>query len=248
MANQDADRIEREKQYHNERFSEETREAQARYYTAVQDCFEDFRNTVTSSSQEKLVLEYGCAKGDVSLRLAPVCKHISGIDISDVAINQARETASERSLKNTRFEVMDAENMTFEDQSFDLVFGSGIIHHLDVDKAFGEISRVLKPGGRAIFVEPLGHNPLINAYRRLTPEARTPDEHPLKKPDYKLAEQHFSKVESRFYGLATIGAAFVPKGKLQNAIYKVSRPIDKIFLSIPGMKWQAWYSLVILTR
>jgi hypothetical protein len=48
----------------------------------------------------------------------------------------------------------------------------------DLSLACSEIARVLRPGGPAIFVEPLGHNPLINAYRKRTPALRTVDEHP----------------------------------------------------------------------
>src|SRR3546814_11483257 len=80
----------------------------------------------------------------------------TGIDISDVAIEKGRERARQKGFTNVRLEAMNAEAMTFPDDSFDLVFGSGIIHHLDIDRAFGEIARVLRPGGRAVFIEPLG--------------------------------------------------------------------------------------------
>ena len=42
-----------------------------------------------------------------------------------------------------------------------------------------EISRILKPNGKLLFIEPLGTNPLINFYRKLTPKSRSKDEHPL---------------------------------------------------------------------
>ncbi|HEX6621888.1 MAG TPA: class I SAM-dependent methyltransferase, partial [Solirubrobacteraceae bacterium] len=46
----------------------------------------------------------------------------------------------------------DAEELPFEDDSFDLVFGHAVLHHLpDLDRAFGEFRRVLRPGGRLFF-------------------------------------------------------------------------------------------------
>jgi ubiquinone/menaquinone biosynthesis C-methylase UbiE len=64
---------------------------------------------------------------------------------------------------------MNAEATTFPDNSFDLICGSSILHHLNLDKACAEIRRILRPDGGAVFIEPLGHNPLINMFRKLTP-------------------------------------------------------------------------------
>jgi SAM-dependent methyltransferase len=73
-----------------------------------------------------------------------------------------------------RFLVMDAESLGFDEGSFDVVVGSGILHHLALRQ-----SRVLRPDGCAVFVDPLGHNIFIRLYRKLTPSMRTADEHPL---------------------------------------------------------------------
>lgn len=125
------------------------------------------------------VLEYGCGKGSYAFFLAKYGVRVVGIDISEVGIRLAQERADCEGLKNVKFLVMDAEEMEFENNSFDLVCGTGILHHLDLNKALKELVRVLKPEGKAIFVEPLGHNPIINLYRKLTPSLRTKDEHPF---------------------------------------------------------------------
>ncbi len=87
---------------------------------------------------------------------------------------------------------MDAENLKFNDHTFDLVYGSGILHHLSIEKAIVEIKRVLKKDGRAIFYEPLGHNIFINIFRLLTPSLRSEDEHPLLIKDLELIKRTFS--------------------------------------------------------
>ena len=74
---------------------------------------------------------------------------------------------------------MDGHNLKYENNKFDLVIGNGILHHLDAETALSSIHRVLKPGGRLIFREPLADNPLLKLFRFLTPKARTIDELPF---------------------------------------------------------------------
>ncbi len=67
------------------------------------------------------------------------------------------------------------EALPFETGSFDLAIGKAILHHLDPDVGARELARVLAPGGRATFSEPLGTNPLVvlaRAHRALSREAR----------------------------------------------------------------------------
>ena len=54
-------------------------------------------------------------------------------------------------------------------ESFDFVYGCAILHHLDYHRALDEICRVLKPGGRILFAEPLGINPVAKLVRLVTP-------------------------------------------------------------------------------
>ena len=63
--------------------------------------------------------------------------------------------------------------------SFDIAYGSGILHHLNLNKSLNELKRILKKDGKIIFIEPMATNPFINLYRKFTPNARTSDEHPL---------------------------------------------------------------------
>jgi hypothetical protein len=64
----------------------------------------------------------------------------------------------------------------------------------------------LKTGGEGLFLEPLGHTPLINLYRRFTPRFRTPDEHPLVISDFELARRYFGSVDAEFFHLTSFFA------------------------------------------
>ncbi len=116
------------------------------------------------------ILDYGCGTGDCAIFLAERGAKVVGIDISSEAIKQAKEKAKQKGLDNLlMFEQMDAENLQYADNSFDFVYGVSILHHLQLSSAYHEIARVLKPSGRALFLEPLGHNPIINYFRAKTP-------------------------------------------------------------------------------
>jgi SAM-dependent methyltransferase len=239
-----AARLERERDFHNARFEHDDREAQLKYYDAIADCFRDYWARVDQLTVGADILEYGCAYGDNALRLAATARSATGIDISDVAIEKGRARARRRGLANVRLEAMNAEAMDFPDASFDLVFGSGIIHHLDIDRAFAEIARVLRPGGRAVFVEPLGLNPLIEIYRRLTPNARTPDEHPLLRQDFRRFDAAFRTTSCRFYGLTTLAAVPFRHTAAKAPLFALTRAVDRGLFALPAVKWWAWYSLM----
>lgn len=238
------DRLDSERRFHNDRFAEETRVSVQPFYQVIENCFDDYNRKIHEYSKGSRVLEYGCAKGENALSLAADCQLIHGIDISDVAIEKARAAALARGINNAKFDVMNAEELCFEDASFDLIFGSGIIHHLDIKKAYHELARVLRPGGVALFVEPLGHNPLINRFRNKTPDLRTPDEHPLMRQDIELAKQYFDRVDVKLYGLAALAAIPVIRSSLARPLMLVGKTLDNALLRLPGLRWWAWYSLI----
>lgn len=145
------------------------------------------------------VLEYGCGDGGSAIGLAEKGVNVVGIDISSVAVEKSLNKASQLNLSNIKFYVMNAERLEFDDASFDVVCGSGILHHLDLKRSYKQIQRILKPGGVAIFIEPLGHNPFINLFRYLTPSYRTKDEHPLLLKDIYMGLGCFKNIDIFFF-------------------------------------------------
>jgi SAM-dependent methyltransferase len=96
------------------------------------------------------VLEIGCGLGTDGAQFAKAGADYTGIDLTEAAIELARRRFEVSGLRG-EFRVADAENLDFADQSFDLVYSHGVLHHTpDTARAVQEIHRVLKPGGRAI--------------------------------------------------------------------------------------------------
>lgn len=118
------------------------------------------------------VLELGCGTGIFTSLLAQTGSDIVAVDISPVLLDQAVAKPIVKPIEwRVTFRIEDAERMTFEDASFDVVVGSSILHHLDVEQAIGEIYRVLRAGGRMAFGEPNMMNPQI-VVERSTPAIR----------------------------------------------------------------------------
>jgi ubiquinone/menaquinone biosynthesis C-methylase UbiE len=106
--------------------------------------FADFDTT-----RGKKVLEIGVGLGADHQRFAEAGALLTGIDLTPRAIEMTRQRFHMFGLKS-ELQVGDAENLNFPDNSFDLIYSWGVIHHSpDTQKAINEIHRILKPGGKA---------------------------------------------------------------------------------------------------
>ena len=147
----------------------------------------------------KTVLEYGCGTGKQLITLARAGAHAIGIELSPTRAKQANQSVKNLTLNNASVVLMNAEQLGFADESFDLICGGAILHHLELSTTMREIKRVLAPNGFAVFLEPLGKNPLIRLYRKKTPALRTPDERPLVDADIEAyASDHASYRQTAF--------------------------------------------------
>jgi SAM-dependent methyltransferase len=98
-------------------------------------------------------LEVGAGTGYFSLNLlgGGIVREATCTDISPGMLRTLRANAERLGLEVTTART-DAESLPFPEQSFDLVLGHAVLHHVpDLERAFGEFHRVLKPGGRIVF-------------------------------------------------------------------------------------------------
>lgn len=151
----------------------------------------------------KRVLDLGCGAGETSVYLALQGAEVDALDISPEMVEVAKRLAELHKV-GMKFHTGVAEHLPFEDGSFDLVFGNGVLHHVDLVPALKEIRRVLKPGGKAAFIEPLKHNPVIGLYRWLASDNRTPTEFPLGFEDFKRIESVFPRLSHKEFWFFTL--------------------------------------------
>lgn len=141
------------------------------------------------------VVDFGCGSGVNTALLARRGAHVWGIDISQHLLRLAsRRLAASGCSGEAAFIACSAHDMPFPDSSIDVVFGMGILHHLDLDLVAREVLRVLKPGGRAIFQEPVRNSAVIRWLRPLVPY-RAPDISPYERP---LTDEELDRFASGF--------------------------------------------------
>ncbi len=99
-------------------------------------------------------LEIGSGTGYFSLNLMQqgLIGRLTATDISPGMLAQLASTAEDLGLDDVTTVVTEAETLPFDDESFDLVLGHAVLHHIpDLDRAFAEFKRVLRPGGSIVF-------------------------------------------------------------------------------------------------
>jgi 2-polyprenyl-3-methyl-5-hydroxy-6-metoxy-1,4-benzoquinol methylase len=116
----------------------------------------------------KTLLDVGCGAGGPAMRIAATtgCS-VAGVDIHEQAVRTARALAGQRGLSGrAEFQVVDAgERLPFSDSAFDAITCIDAINHLpDRRRVMAEWARLLKPGGRLLFTDPITvTGPLTNA-------------------------------------------------------------------------------------
>jgi SAM-dependent methyltransferase len=153
----------------------------------------------------KKILDFGCGEGWSTIQYAKHGATVFSFDISPESVRNLTKEARNKGIDGRIHPaVMAAESLAYPSSSFDLVLGVAILHHTDPFAAGAEISRVLKPGGRALFIEPLAHNWFLRLFRRLTPHRRTPTEQPMTVKQIDDFGKYFHMADYRGYHLLSI--------------------------------------------
>ena len=161
----------------------------------------------------KRILDTGCGAGESAVFFALRGARVTAIDISEGQIGVARELAKRNGV-DIEFHRLPLENIGSLNRSFDLIYGNGVLHHVDLIKSAAVIGKVLASDGKAAFIEPLSHNPVIWIYRKMAESVRTPTEKPLSMKDIKKLERLFEHIRhEEFWFLSTfVFAIFLIKG------------------------------------
>ncbi len=198
-------RVAAEKLFHNARFNSEIlhKSHGSKYYLALEYWYLDYFSVILRNGRGK-ILELGSGTESIAVKISNADYSLYSIDISDEAVAYAEQ---HKTLSSAIISIDDAHSTKFPAEMFDLAVGRGILHHLDLQTASAEIKRVLKPGGKIVFGEPLDCNFLINIYRKLTPSIRSRDERPLTKKALNFMRSNFTNLQIRYYGFLTLGPA-----------------------------------------
>jgi ubiquinone/menaquinone biosynthesis C-methylase UbiE len=211
------------------------------------------------SLQGKRLLDIGAGLGESSVCFALKGANVTVVDISPQMVATALSLGQKFGVRLEGV-VSSAENLNLPPETYDIIYAANTLHHVQ-DRAsfFGQMKSALKPGGMFFSYDPLAYNPVINVYRRMATDVRTPDEAPLTTADIKLARRYFEGVQHREFWIAAL-SLFVKYYALdrvnpnndrywkrilkekdsQLGWWKPLRALDGLLTRLPLVRWLAW--------
>ena len=144
----------------------------ARVPEAAAESFAGVANPFALGTLERgeAVLDIGSGAGSDSLVAAQMVGaegSVTGLDMTPEMLAKAHAAAAEMGATNATFVEGEAENLPFEDESFDVVISNGVIDLIpDKDAVYSQIHRVLRPGGRIQIADVTIQNPVSEEGRR----------------------------------------------------------------------------------
>lgn len=191
----------------------------------------------------KRVVDFGCGSGANTALLANRGARLWAIDISEELLRLGQRRLAVSGGGEATFIAASAHDLPFPDASIDVVFGMAILHHLDLELVSREVRRVLKPGGRAIFKEPVRNSGVVRFVRALIPY-RAPDispyERPLTDAELQRFAAGFSSWSMRAFALphVQVGSVLPIVKHHWRRLYAADRAI------LRGLPWLARYASV----
>ena len=195
------------------------------------------------------IVEYGCGLGKMTVLLARSGAHVSAFDLSERSVEVARQRIRLHGLYDlVEFAVAPGEQLPFADGAFDLAFGKAVLHHLDATAGARELARILKPGGRAAFSEPLGTNPVVTAARAHLPYPGKHDrgaDIPLRRQDIEAWTAPFEWTELRGVQLFSMVERMLGFGRKVGPLRTVDRALLERW---PGLWPLCRYGVLLIRR
>lgn len=218
--------------------------------------------------KNKKVLDLGCGLGEGAVFFALKGAQVTACDISPEMCKTTREVALLHGVTIKTIVASATDLSVLPDNSFDVVYGANMLHHVEIACCTAEAHRVLRKGGVAVFWDPIQYNPVINVYRRMAANVRTEDEHPIRISDIRHIKQFFGEIETKFFWL-TASIIFlrfylidkinpsegrywkliVDRRDKHSRLLATTHKFDRVILKLfPPLKWYCWNVAIIARK
>jgi ubiquinone/menaquinone biosynthesis C-methylase UbiE len=232
----------------------------------VRECFEaptamenQFILARMGDLRGKKLLDIGAGLGESSVYFALRGASVTTVDLSPQMVETALALGKKFGVELQGI-VSSGEFLNVPEETYDLIYVANTIHHVqDRDRLFSQMQRALKPGGRFFSYDPLAYNPVINVYRRMATDVRTPDESPLTVADVRQAKRYFTNVQHREFWISSLllFVKYYVKDRLHpnddrywKRILRETpsglrwwmplRSLDRILTRLPLVRWLSW--------
>ncbi len=198
----------------------------------------------------KRVLELGTGTGGTATLLAKKGASVVGIDLLPFRLDEAKDRVKHHDVSDSvNFSLMDATQLAFQDNSFDFVISKSVLVFTEHTQTAKECYRVLKPGGKAIFIENMRHHPVVWLYRKLFLKYSR-ELHYFSLSDIDVISETFEFTEHREFHFLSLGALFwqkvVPIPFLYRWTLTFLKRVDRILLrAFPFLKQLCWISAIL---
>ena len=200
--------------------------------------------------EEKKVLELGTGTGGTATLLARRGAAVVGIDLLPFRLTEAKARAVEYNVaESISFALMDAIHLAFPDNTFDFILSKSVLVFTAHTQTAKECYRVLKPGGKAIFIENMRHHPAVWFYRKAFLKYSS-KLHYFSLRDVKTVGAEFGRLEHREFHLSAVSALFWQKCISIPLFYKwtfrILNAIDTSLLKgLPFLKRFCWITAIV---
>jgi len=193
----------------------------------------------------KRILDVGCGYGYSAARLAMMGANVVAIDVSKKMCDLTRLAAE---VNDVEIDVHNASavNTGFPDDEFDIIVGQVSLHHLPLESSGRELKRILKPGGRAVFLEPIHTFKWIFDLRSRLPVAcyESPGGGALRIEEIRELGNFFGDYKIRYFSVLERLRRFKPLDWISPILYAA----DTTLLKLPGTKGLSSAAVIVLKK
>ena len=215
----------------------------------------------------KKLLDIGCGLGEASVYFALKGANVTSSDLSSGMLEHTKRLAADNGVR-VATHLAQAEDMSLApDQKFDIIYAGNLLHHIDIEQMLTQIEPHLEKDGVFVSWDPIAYNPVINLYRMIATQVRTPDERPLTLEDMRKIKTIFPNVKTRSFWLTTLiifilmfvvqrrnpnkeryWKAVISDGDKWAWLYMPLARLDTVLLAIvPPLRWLCW-NIVVVAR
>jgi 2-polyprenyl-3-methyl-5-hydroxy-6-metoxy-1,4-benzoquinol methylase len=174
--------------------------------------------------ENKKILDYGAGDGWNAVCLAKAKARVWAIDISEKGIELTKKKAAANGVSEFVIaEVRNCYSTNFPPNMFDIVYGGGVLHHLDIEAVGKELSKILHPDGVVVFLEPIRETKIMDIIKKVVlfitkrkASEVTEDEAPLTSGRINLLKPYFRIINYRYFNVLSSANLLIKSGLLKS--------------------------------